>query len=163
MKKILLGLGLFFGLTLSVKAQVEPHAIGLRFGGGNYGSGAEISYQHGIGSTNRLEADLGWSSYNAGFGYKASFTVISASYHWVFNIKDGLNWYVGPGGQLLLLSSYWGGGIAAGFGGQIGMEYNFNTMGLPLQVGLDVRPMYYLISGYGGSGWTGGLSARYTF
>ena len=28
---------------------MEPQAIGLRFGGGNFGGGAEVNYLHGIG------------------------------------------------------------------------------------------------------------------
>ena len=52
---------LLFGMTLS--AQVNPHAIGLRLNGDGYGNGAEISYQHGFGDANRLELDFGGRSH----------------------------------------------------------------------------------------------------
>ena len=61
MKRIILVLIATISLGGLAKAQVADHAIGLRFGSGD-GLGTEISYQHGLGSFNRLELDLGFSS-----------------------------------------------------------------------------------------------------
>jgi hypothetical protein len=55
-KTIVLSMVLLMG-TL-VYGQINPHALGLRFGGGNTVN-TEFSYQRGLSSTNRLEADLG--------------------------------------------------------------------------------------------------------
>lgn len=85
----------FFGAN----AQVNPGAIGLRLGGDNFGRGAELSYQHGFGEANRVEIDLGASFLNDG-GYIYSLLGASILYHWVWNITDEFNWYIGPGGQI---------------------------------------------------------------
>lgn len=164
MKKIILALTLLVASITFVNAQISDKALGIRTGGGNYGFGGEISYQHGLSDVNRIELDLGWGSVGGGWGYRAGYTAITGIYHWVFNLDGGLNWYIGPGAQLLLFSSNWGGGgMAAGLGGQLGIEYNFNGDGLPLQVGLDTRPMFLFNSWGNGFGWGGALSVRYTF
>ena len=92
-------LGLSLAISAYSTAQVNPHAIVIRGGSGSYGNGAEISYQHGFGDANRLELDLGWSG-NRYNGNNYSSIGISGIYHWVWNLTSGLNWYVGPGGQL---------------------------------------------------------------
>ena len=145
-------------------AQVNPHAIGIRGGLGNFGRGGEVSYQHGLGSANRLEADLGWRSNNGNNGY--SHVALTGIYHWVWNLEGGLNWFVGPGAQLGLYSHKYessNDGLTIGVGGQIGIEYDFNDLGAPVQVGLDTRPMWGLIGGTSGFGYGAAFSARYTF
>ncbi len=136
-----------FTVNAQRKATTNAHAIGLRL---DYG--AEISYQHGLGS-NRIEADLGW--WNNGFS-------ITGVYHWVFNIDGGFNWYVGPGASLKFYNdnSDDGSGVGLGIGGQIGIEYNFD---FPLQLSLDARPMWdVLYSGGGFHDWVA-LGIRYKF
>ena len=98
MKKQLLSLFIGLTLTLSVGAQVNSNAIGLRGGLGNFGGGGEITYQKGLGSANRLEVDLGWRGSNNKYYYQH--TAVSIIYHWVWNLDGGLNWYIGPGGQV---------------------------------------------------------------
>lgn len=129
-------------------SNVSADAIGLRLGGGPFGGNAEVTYQKSVNSSNRLEADLGWGG---GIGF-------AGIYHWHWNITDGLYWYAGPGALITL----WDGGIGLGVGGQIGIEYNFNTLGAPILLSLDTRPMIGLHSG-GGIGYDGALSIRYTF
>lgn len=46
------------GLSLSTNAQVSKNALGLRVYGDGSFNGAEISYQHRLKTTNRLEMDL---------------------------------------------------------------------------------------------------------
>ncbi len=155
MKKIILAFITIFVISYAGNAQVEPHAIGLRLGGGNYGGGAEISYQHGFGDVNRLEMDLGLNSKNS-----SSYMSIAGIYQWVWAIDQGFNWFAGPGAQLLLISN----SSALGIGGDIGVEYDFNVeLDTPLQLSLDARPMWNFFSGRNDMGWAVGLSIRYTF
>lgn len=153
----------FFG----AHAQVNPGAFGVRLGGDNFGRGAELSYQHGIGEANRLEIDLGASFRNYG-GYKTSSLGVSILYHWVWNITDGLNWYIGPGGQIGYYSyndNFFGDdGITLAVGGQIGLEYDFNTsFGVPVLLSLDSRPMWGFNEGNNGFGYGAALGIRYIF
>jgi hypothetical protein len=132
MKKVLVGLVLLVGAVNFSSAQVNPHAIGLRFGQG-YGFASEVTYQHGLGTANRLEADLGIDGDNLNF---------TGIYQWNWNIVDGLNWYVGPGATVGL----WSNTINLGVGGQIGLEYDFKSLGAPILVSLDSRPMWNINS-----------------
>ncbi len=161
--KILIVLSLSFFATTGF-GQVNPHAIGLRGGSGNFGSGAEVSYQHGFGSANRLELDLGWRGNNRKNHYYA--WALTGVYHWVWNLEGGLNWFVGLGGQIGTYKNYdydYDDGLILNAGGQIGIEYDFNELGAPIQLGLDIRPMWGFLGGYRGIGYGGALSLRYTF
>lgn len=153
-------------LTSSVfqfsNAQVNPHAIGLRFGGDGTTNGAELSYQHGFGDMNRLELDLGVRSRK-----HFNQTQISGIYHWVWNLTGGLNWYVGPGATLGFYNWDDGrttsSGVALGIGGQLGLEYDFNKNGAPLLLSLDTRPMFDFAGYNNGFGWGAALGLRYTW
>ncbi|MBL7899579.1 MAG: hypothetical protein JNJ99_13655 [Crocinitomicaceae bacterium] len=143
-------------------SQVNPHAIGLRLNGDGRGNGAEISYQHGFGDANRLELDFGGRTHRhwRHFG-------VYAGYHWVWNLTDGLNWYIGPGAAIGFYERRdWDeDGMTLSIGGQIGLEYDFNSAGAPILLSLDARPLWeiwdyyeYYNFGYGAA-----LSVRYTF
>jgi len=166
MKKVIYSLGIIMGLSFATTAQVNPHAIGLRGGSGNYGSGAELSYQHGLGDANRLELDLGWRG-NRSNNNSYSSIYLAGIYHWDWNITAGLNWFVGPGATIGLHSDKHfndNDGITVGVGGQIGLEYDFNEHGVPLLLALDTRPMWRLVGwGKGVAGYGGAFSLRYTF
>ncbi len=154
MKKVIL-LMIVVVAALNVNAQVEPQAIGVRLGGGNYGGGFEVNYQHSLGDANRLELGLGLNSHN-----KSSFVSIAGVYQWVWELGEGFNWYAGPGAQFLAVSN----ASAIGVGGQIGAEYNFNVnLDTPLNVSLDMRPMLNFASGNNDFGWAVALGVRYTF
>ncbi len=154
MKKLVLLL--FIGLNVfSVNAQMEPQAIGVRFGGGNYGGGFEVNYQHALGDANRLELGLALNSYN-----KSSYVSFAGIYQWVWELGEGFNWYAGPGAQFLAVKN----ASAIGVGGQIGVEYNFNVnLDTPLMISIDMRPMMNFASGVNDFGWAGALGVRYTF
>ncbi len=158
MKKVLVIL--IAALAFST-VSVAQNAIGLRFGGGA-SFGAEVSFQHSLGSSNRLEADLGLD-----FGEHYSHISIAGIYQWKWNIVNGLNWYVGPGAILgIYMSDYDDySGFGLGIGGQIGLEYDFNSMNVPLLLSLDARPMFRIVKPdhYGGFGWGICLGLRYTF
>lgn len=159
MKRIILAILTIVALSLTVNAQVEDHALGVRLGGGNYGGGFEVSYQHGLGDANRLEADFGWSGNNGVSHMRAT-----AIYQWVFQLDGALNWYAGPGAQFILASSNGRSASAIGVGGDIGVEYNFNEHDVPLAISLDSRPMFHFGDNYFDSfGWGVALGVRYTF
>ncbi|MFG6685896.1 hypothetical protein ACGK9U_04880 [Mariniflexile sp. HNIBRBA6329] len=138
MKKLLLLSVALLGFTFASNAQdISNNAIGLRLGDSD-GFGAEISYQHALGSNNRLEVDLGWRDGKDFDGFK-----LTGLYQWVWNIDGGFNWYAGVGGGL---GSYSFDNAPAGVddsdtfifaAGDIGIEYNFD---IPLLISLDFRP-----------------------
>ncbi|MFK8037842.1 MAG: hypothetical protein AB8B74_06100 [Crocinitomicaceae bacterium] len=159
MKKILVFIFVVIAITPTSICQVNPNAIGLRGGRGNLGTGAELTYQKGIGEANRLELDIGLRS-SSNFSY---FT-LTGIYHWVKPITDGLNWYAGPGLQAGYHSSSFNNlpnGIFIGIGGQLGLEFDFNDeLDIPLLISIDTRPMF----GFGvGFNYGGNLALRYTF
>lgn len=161
MKKVTTILCFILGVGFYTQAQVNPHAIGLRFGGDGSSNGAEISYQHGLSELNRLEFDLGFSGYK---NYNSVF--VSGTYQWVWNITDGLNWYAGPGAALGFYN--WSGdvessGVNLGIGGQIGLEFDFNTLGAPILLSLDTRPMFDFAGYDDGFGWGIAFGVRYTW
>lgn len=137
MKKLLLFSVVLLGFAFTSNAQdIANNALGLRLGDSN-GVGAEISYQHALGSNNRLEVDLGWRDGKNYDGFK-----LAGLYQWVWNIDGGFNWYAGVGGGLGSFSFDNPGGddISDTFifaAGDIGIEYNFD---IPLLISLDFRP-----------------------
>ncbi|MDR0560939.1 MAG: hypothetical protein LBG92_12305 [Prevotellaceae bacterium] len=156
MKKVFVVIALIVSGFYAANAQVDGNAIGLRLG-----YGAEISYQHALGSSNRLELDLG---IDFGNGYLG--TGLSGIYQWVFDLSSlskGFNWYIGPGASLAFWSykgTNGGSDFALGVAGQIGIEYNFD---FPLQLSLDYRPVLRFLPSTGG-GWNGICAGiRYKF
>ena len=137
---------LFSELSFS---QVDGKALGLRLGGSAF-SGAEISYQHPLSGSNRLELGLGTSAWGLG---------LSGIYQWVWDLSelsDGFNWYAGVGGLMGLQDEFFGLAVA----GQVGIEYNFN---IPLQLSLDYRPAIYFIPKFDDYYDGISLSVRYKF
>ena len=131
-------------LCLSSAAFAQSRALGVR---ATYG--AELSYQHSIGS-NFVEADLGW--------FKNGF-YLTGVYDFVFASEGNFNFYAGPGAAVGFYNDSETSGITLGIAGQLGLEYNFN---IPLQLSLDWRPVFNFI--HGGFGWEGiALGIRYRF
>jgi len=167
--KLLAITGILF-CSLATTAQVNPNAIGVRLNGDGYGNGAEFSYQRGFGDKNRLELDLGGR-----FHRNWSHVGIFAGYHWVWNITQGLNWYIGPGAAVGSYQSryekhepYYDRGITLAIGGLIGIEYDFSVHGAPILLSLDARPLwevfsYYDYNRYDHFGYNAALSVRYVF
>lgn len=139
-------------------AAIPANAIGARLT-----SGAEVSYQKAQGYQNRIELDVGWHSTNRYYDHNDDWSAlgIAGIYQWDWNITGGLNWFIGPGGSVGIYSGH-DSGIGIGIGGQIGLDYNFNTLGAPILLGLDLRPMWGVLSN-SGMGGDAGLSIRYTF
>ena len=159
MKKLLLITVALLGFTFASNAQdIANNALGLRLGDSN-GVGAEISYQHALGSNNRLEVDLGWRDGKNYDGFK-----LAGLYQWVWNIDGGFNWYAGVGAGL---SSFTGknekeGNDSTSFfaSGDIGIEYNF---AIPLLISLDFRPEIGSNEYYNNANFDIALGIRYQF
>ncbi len=160
MKKLIFAAVLTLGFVWNGQAQkISENALGLRLGD-NDGFGAEVSYQRALGSSNRLELDLGWRNSKNVDAIK-----LAGLYQWVWNIDGGFNWYAGVGGGL----GSWrydyknekDNGTFAFLAGDIGIEYDFD---IPLLVSLDFRPEFggngYYENNYGSDI---GLSLRYQF
>lgn len=143
MKKLFFTVFLTLGLVLSGQAQkISENALGLRLGD-NDGFGAEVSYQRALGSSNRIEADLGWRNSKNVDAIK-----LAGLYQWVWNIDGGFNWYAGVGAGVGSWRYEHDGDKDSGSfvfaAGDIGIEYDFD---IPLLISLDFRPEI------GGSGY----------
>lgn len=138
MKKfVLTTFAIFIGLAFVNAQDLANNAIGLRLGASD-GYGLEISYQHALGDTNRLEVDLGWKTDTTYDGFR-----LAGIYQWVWVLDGDFNWYAGAGGGL---GSY---DFKAPTNasntnetfvfaaGNVGIEYRFDV---PLLVSLDFRP-----------------------
>ncbi|MGP1446073.1 MAG: hypothetical protein ACTTKO_00890 [Candidatus Limimorpha sp.] len=156
MKKVLITLIAVFAISLGVQAQSN---LGLRFG-----NGSELSWQYNLSDANRLEFNLGLNGiFNNGNWH---YFCLTGAYQWHWDIVDKLGWYVGPAAQVGFYS--WknhNSEIAAAVGGQIGLDY---VLPIPLQLSLDVRPMWFITDrhdyGYdNGFGYSAGLGIRYMF
>lgn len=159
MKKLLILILIIVSISSFINAQVSPHAIGIRFGGNGDINGVEVSYQQGFSKLHRLELDLGFG----GNSHQNRF-LVAGIYHWDWNMTGGLNWYIGPGAGIGYYSNddandY----LNLAIGGQIGLEYNFNTLKTPLLLSLDYRPMWDFASDNAGFGWGLALGVRFTW
>lgn len=166
MKKIIIALFAVFAFSGMIMAQSDyQNHLGIRFGAGN-GTSAEVSFQKAL-SVNRLELDLGLHSVSDIYNY----INLSGFYEWTMPISGGLGWYAGVGANLGAffynedMKEYLGykNGFGLGLAGIVGVEYNFS---FPLQISLDVRPVWHLVGNndFLGFGWGGvALGVRYSF
>jgi len=149
MRRIIIAAILIIGAAVAANAQ--PRAIGGRFG---Y-SGLEASYQHTLGGSNFIEADLGLD-YIWGIGFKTTgtYNFMIAQPAWTSRGEWGL--YAGPGISLGYVgdkvkyrnkaqngtsSTYtnFGKGFMLAVAAQAGLEYTF---WFPLQLSVDIRPYF---------------------
>jgi hypothetical protein len=156
MKKTLVLLLFVCSISFYGHAQVNPHAFGVRLGGGTY-SGAELSYQQGIGKSNRFELDLGFGAHKDHHR-----TYLTGIYQWDFDVASGLSWYIGPGASIGIYSYDDNAGyLNIAVGGQIGLEYDFSNLGVPILLSLDARPMWDFLGD--NPGLNGGLALGIRF
>ena len=157
MKKLLLVLVAIMGLTFAANAQ----NIGGRFGGvgttkegRNLGYNAELSYQHYLSESNRLEFDLGFSRNSD------NYINLAVAYHWVFPIAGDFRWFIGPCVNVGHCKNH-GFGLAAGAQG--GAEWD--PQNVPIQLAIDARPLYDFLMdpacAYNGFGYGVAFSVRY--
>jgi hypothetical protein len=147
MKKILF-VALFLA-SFTGFAQLSEHALGLRLGD-NDGFGTEISYQRLLGSANRLELDLGFRNNDFADAFK-----LTGIYQWVKPLgNDGFYWYVGVGGGLGFVDYNFrrnndDNDVFITLDGMLGVEYSFQSAGVPLQLSLDFNPEFGILNSYG--------------
>ncbi|MDR2693484.1 MAG: hypothetical protein LBB74_04630 [Chitinispirillales bacterium] len=177
--------------AIGTSAEVQPNALGLRFIGGNL-LGGEFNYQRAMWLFGSKRLEIGASLWGGDNDYSIA---VSAVPQWHWNIsptaaKGGFNWYAGPGIGVgfhsytyevyktvtIPTDPYWArvfdrnetkSELYLGIGGQIGIEYDFNAVGAPLNLSIDSRPMINLM---GHNSMTLGniingacLALRYTF
>ena len=82
--------------------------------------------------------------------------ILTTAFHWHWFLAGGFGAYVGPGVTAYLSESHFGLGV----GGQLGIDYQFPA---PIQLSLDVRPMYGLFGSYVGFHYGASLGLRYAF
>jgi hypothetical protein len=142
MKKIVFTL-LIFVLSLSAKGQ----EIGIRFGD-VLGNDVAVDGIFSAGEFSRLHADV---SFGSGVGIDLL---------WDFQVKplgsDGLNWYLGFGPSMLIDDPFW-----LGVSGEIGLEYHFKDV--PIALGIDWRPIFFIIEDTEFEAGGFGFNARYVF
>ena len=126
------------------------NAIGVKF----YPAG--ISFKHFIDGKNAVEG-LGYF-YNRGARFTALYEI-----HNDISALDGLKWYLGPGAHVGAFNSKYGGGVALGLDGVLGLDYKFADA--PINVSLDFQPSFELLNYYGDNRLTiwGGIGVRYVF
>ncbi len=137
---------LFFTITmLGVNAQ----EVGIRFGGasGYWGAAVDGVFDAGV---SRIHANLG--IYNRGVEADVLWHLIYKPMPWVESVSG----YVGIGSSMRFANPF-----LLGVAGEVGLEYRFAT--LPLVVGADWRPTFWLIENTEFEGGRWGIMARWNF
>ena len=136
-------LSAFVLITLNCFSQ----EVGVRLGD-VVGNDVAIDGIFKTGEFNRVHADV---SFGHGLGLEALWDFIDRPLGGTV-----LNWYVGAGPSILFYDQFW-----VGISGEIGLEYHFKE--IPLALGLDWRPTFYLIDDVDFYGGGFGFNARYVF
>lgn len=128
---------------------MNAQEIGVRFG---QISGDNNVAVDGVFTTNgsRIHANV---SFGDGLGIDALWDFIYKS---LGSDVDGLHWYAGVGP-----SAYFGDDFWLGASGEIGLEYVFGEV--PISIGLDYRPTFWLIEETDFEAGGFGLNIRYRF
>ena len=134
--------------TLTVILFVNAQEVGIRFGGTNGHGGAAVDGVFGAGP-GRIHADLG--IYQDGVGIDALWDFIDKPLS-----TEEFSWYLGAGPSTYIGSAFW-----LGISGEIGLEYCFNSV--PISVGADWRPTFWLVETTQFGANSAGLNVRYRF
>ncbi len=149
MKRKITRLLAVFAIVISGVITSNAQEVGVRFGGTNGAGGAAVDAVFGLGQFSRIHADLGF--YKGGVGIDAV---------WDFLYKplgsEAFNWYLGVGPSLFIGDDFW-----LGASGEIGLEYRFETV--PLALGLDWRPTFWILEETKFGADSFGLNFRYVF
>ena len=149
MKKSIRQLIVVFALVMVGVLSSNAQEVGIRFGGTNSHGGAAIDGVFGLGQFSRIHADLG--IYKGGVGIDAL---------WDFLYKplgnEAFNWYLGVGPSTYIGDAFW-----LGASGEIGLEYRFEAV--PIALGLDWRPTFWILDTTKFGVGSFGLNIRYVF
>jgi len=133
-------------LTLLITVSLSAQEIGVRFGevsGNNVAVDGVFDFEG-----SRIHANV---SFGDGLGVDALWDFIYRPLG-----EEAFNWYAGVGP-----SAYFGDDFLLGASGEIGIEYIFD--GVPIVLGLDYRPTFWIIEDTDFE-WGGfGLNVRYKF
>jgi len=99
-----------------------------------------------------MEYDLGIN-----FG-EADWVSLAAIYQWHWCIDGGFGCYAGPGAMASL--TFDDPQLGIGVGGQLGIDYQFD---IPIQISLDIRPMWNFLGYVHGINWGASFGIRYAF
>lgn len=139
MRKIILGFAIIISSALSAQE------LGVRFGeltGNNVAVDGMFDFEGG-----RIHANI---SFGEGLGLEALYDFVHEP------LEDELYWYAGVGA-----SSYIDDDFYLGISGEIGLEYVFDSV--PIVIGFDYRPTFWIIEETDFN-WGGfGLNVRYKF
>ncbi len=149
MKKVFIVAVLALFSLSAMAAQPYEKSIGLRLG-----SSIGATYKQFLSEKNAIEGILDLDLLDS----DALKLNVTGLYLWEWNISGGWNWFAGPGASVGMRFGD-NSGFNLGIDGMVGIEYKFD---IPLVLGVDFNPRWYLI---GGSSFGGGgaLSVRYTF
>jgi len=128
--------------SLSVKAQ----EVGVRWGD-VLGNDFAIDAMVGIADYSRVHVDV---SFGNGVGVEALWDFLYRP------LGESFNWYVGAGPSLYIDDPLW-----LGVSGEVGLEYHFD--GVPLAIGADWRPTFYIIDETDFHGGGFGVNLRWVF
>jgi hypothetical protein len=145
MKKLLLAVALIAGIAISGIAQ----EVGLRFGGSNGLGGVAVDGVFSIGKFSRVHADVAfWDGYMG----------VDALWDFIYRPlgEEAFNWYVGVGPSTLIGDQFW-----LGASGEVGLEYRFSQV--PIALGLDWRPTFWIIDDTRFGADSFGLNIRWVF
>lgn len=149
MKKVYVKILTIIIITTFTVLTSNAQEFGVRFGGINGVGGASIDAVFGNREYSRIHADLGFYKNN-----------IALDVLWDFINRpvggEALNWYMGVGPSLYFGHHSW-----LGVSGELGLEYRFNVV--PIAVGVDWRPTFWLVknSGFGADSF--GFNIRLVF
>lgn len=142
MKKIIFLLAFSSLITLTTKAQ----EVGVRWGD-VMGNDFAVDGVFSLGEFSRVHADV---SFGNGVGVEAL---------WDFFYRplgESFNWYIGAGPSLYIDDPLW-----FGVSGEVGLEYHFD--GVPLAIGADWRPTFFIIDDTDFETGGFGINARFVF
>ncbi|WP_396183312.1 hypothetical protein [Flavobacterium sp.] len=131
---------------LSGLYQTTAQEVGIRFGEMT-GNNVAVDGVFSLGEFSRIHADV---SFGDGLGVDALWDFIYKP------IDDDFNWYVGFGPSILFDNPFF-----LGVSGEIGIEYYFDT--LPIAIGLDYRPTFWIVEETDFDAGGFGLNIRYVF
>lgn len=131
---------------LSGLYQTTAQEVGIRFGEMT-GNNVAVDGVFSLGEFSRIHANV---SFGEGLGVDALWDFIYKP------LDDDFNWYVGFGPSLLVDDPFY-----FGVSGEIGIEYHFDTV--PIAIGLDYRPTFWIVEETDFDAGGFGLNIRYVF
>ncbi|MFV0554209.1 MAG: hypothetical protein ACK5LR_05840 [Mangrovibacterium sp.] len=132
-------------------ATVNAQEVGIRFGMNSGANNVAVDGIFELGQFSRVHANVNF--FDGGMGVDALWDCLYRPFPDVAN----LNWYAGFGPSITLANSYFGLGVS----GEVGLEYRFAD--IPLAIGLDWRPTFWILEETDMAFNGFGLNIRYVF